>query len=318
MKLETIKEKAQSNELNDFLNYLKDNLSYEENTLIAYGEDVSQFLSYLIDNKIELDMVNRSDLRLYVASMKSKNYENSTLLRKIASLRHFYNYLVLYKDYEKNPFNLFTSPKKDKKLVEFLSHDEVVSFLDGNEKRTDKFQSRDQAILELIFASGLRASEVINLTFSMIDFENKTIRIIGKGNKERITHFNNKAKNAILLYKDKLRIILLGDKEDSGIVFLNSRGDKLTERGLEYIVDSSAKKAAFPLKVYPHMLRHSFATELMNNGADIRVIQELLGHESVSTTSIYTDVSFNDLKETYDKCFPKIMNGGANDKSGNF
>lgn len=290
-----------------FLSYLDKNKNYSSKTRESYGTDIQLFLKFLKQDNIPLNQVERGDVRRYLFTLNQQKYKPSSIRRKISSLRHFYQFLVLYKGYKKNPFTQISSPRKNKKLPEFFSHEEITTLLDNNKKRTDFLASRDQALMELLFSSGLRASEIIHLTFSQIDFENNTIHIIGKGRKERLTHFNNVTKNAILSYKDKERIILLGKQEDLGYIFLNKKGEKLTERGLEYIVEQASKKANFPLHVYPHMFRHSFATELMNNGADLRVIQELLGHSSVSTTAIYTDVSFQDLKKTYDQCFPKLM-----------
>lgn len=297
-----------------FLNYLKDNRNYSDLTIRSYQIDVRHFLSFLQEENIPKKALQRGDIRAYLLTLQKKRLEPSSIQRKLSSLRHFYRFLVLYRDYPKNPFNLVSAPKKSKKLPEFFSHDEITTLLDENQKRTDFFQKRDQAIMELLFASGLRASELIHLKFQDIQFQEKTILVVGKGNKQRLVHFNDVAKEALLDYQRFTRILLLGDKEDTGVVFLNQKGDMLTERGLEYIVEEASKKANFPLRIYPHMFRHSFATELMNNGADIRIIKELLGHSSVSTTAIYTDVSFEDLKETYQRCFTPVTEFKEDDK----
>lgn len=298
--------KADDQDLSDFLIFLKQERNFSDKTVLSYGEDVAGFLLYLKEENTAKEMIDKSVIRNYLFQLRKEKLENTTIRRKIAALRLFYSYLQGRDIVTKNPFLTISLPRKSKKLPEFFTHEEINSFLDENAKRTDYFAKRDQAIMELLFASGLRASEIISLKYSMIDFEMKTIRVIGKGRKERITHFNDVAKEALNDYTSTLRILLLGDKKDEGYVFLNKSGEKLTERGLEYIVADCAKKCSFPLHVHPHMFRHSFATELVNNGADLRVVQELLGHESVSTTSIYTDVSIQDLKKTYEKCFPKI------------
>ncbi len=299
--------RIEDKDFQDFLLYLKEERNFSDKTIVSYGEDVAGFLLYLKEEKLLKETIDKSDIRNYLFLLRKEKMENTTIRRKIASLRHFYSYLQGRDIVLKNPFLTLSLPRKSKKLPEFFSHEEINSFLNENSKRIDFLAKRDQAILELLFASGLRASELISLNYSQIDFKDKTIRIIGKGNKERVTHFTNVAKEALEDYTSSLRIILLGNKEDKGYVFLNKKGEKLTERGLEYIVSDCAKKCSFPLHVHPHMFRHSFATELVNNGADLRVVQELLGHESVSTTSIYTDVSIQDLKKTYEKCFPKLM-----------
>lgn len=294
-------------DFSSFLIYLKDERNYSQKTIVNYGEDIADFLLYLKDENIDKDLIDKSIIRNYLFQQRKKNIDASSIRRRISSLRHFYRYLLKKGNVDKNPFATISMPKKSKKLPEFFTHDEITSLLDATACRTDYLAKRDQAVLELLFASGLRASELISLKFSQIDFTEKTIRIIGKGNKERITHFNDVALTALKDYKNSLRIVLLGNNEDEGYVFLNKKGMPLTERGLEYIVEKSAIKCGFPLHVHPHMFRHSFATELVNNGADLRVVQELLGHSSISTTSIYTDVSFADLKKTYDQCFPKIL-----------
>lgn len=306
-KRERLLEKINNSELLSFLLYLEKDLGYSENTFISYGYDINEFLLYLQKENVACEDVKRDVVRFYILSLKQKGNDNASIARKISSLRRFYSYLVRYKGYESNPFEVVSTPKKSKKLPEFFSSLEITMLLEDNKKRTDKLAIRDQAILELLFASGLRVAELISLKFSDIDFEKKEIRVIGKGNKERITYFNDESRKAILEYKSTLRFILLGDKEDDGTVFLNRNGEKFTERGIEYLVKRAAEKSNFPLRVHPHMFRHSFATELMNNDADMRVIQELLGHSSLSTTAIYTDVSFNDLKKTYDECFPSVI-----------
>ena len=298
--------KITDSDFSAFLLYLKEERNYSDKTVLSYGEDVASFLLHLEQEKLSKETIDKSDIRNYLFLLRKEKLENTSIRRKIAALRHFYTYLQKKDIVTKNPFLTLSLPKKSKKLPEFFSHDEINSFLNENAKRTDFLSKRDQAILELLFASGLRASELINLKYSQVDMKAMTLRIQGKGKKERITHFNEVAKDALLLYTSSLRIILLGNKKDEGYIFLNKNGEKLTERGLEYIVADCARKCSFSLHVHPHMFRHSFATELVNNGADLRVVQELLGHESVSTTSIYTDVSLEDLKKTYQDCFPKL------------
>lgn len=292
-------------DLKDFMIYLVSVLGYSEKTRDSYGEDIADFLLFLKDEKVEKKDVDRPLIREYLLDLKMKGLSASSIKRYLSSLRHFYLYLYRFKGYEDNPFEMVHSPKQEKKLPSFLSESEINEFLDSNKKRTDFLACRDQAVLELMFASGLRLSETINLKISDIDYSQRTLRILGKGSKERIVPFSKTAKEAMLLYQKTTRQRLLKDKEDDGTFFLNNKGEKLTSRGLEYLVTSAQKKCGFELKVHPHMLRHTFATELLNNGADLRTIQELMGHESISTTSIYTHVTFEDLKKTYERCFPK-------------
>lgn len=292
-------------ELNDFMVYLVSVLGYSPKTRDSYGEDIADFLLFLQDREVDKKDIDRSLIREYMLDLKMRGLASSSIKRYLSSLKHFYLYLYRYKGYKDNPFETVHSPKQEKKLPSFLSEAEINDFLDSNMTRTDELAIRDQAILELMFASGLRLSETINLKIVDIDYDQRTLRIFGKGSKERIVPFSNTAKNAMQEYQRTLRQKLLLDKKDEGIFFLNSRGEKLTPRGLEYLVSSAARKSGFELKIHPHMLRHTFATELLNNGADLRTIQELMGHESISTTSIYTHVTFEDLKKTYERCFPK-------------
>lgn len=201
---------------------------------------------------------------------------------------------------------MISSPKGEKKLPDFLTTNEIDLLLDENKKRTDELADRDQAILELLYASGLRASELINLTLQDINMRERIIRVFGKGSKERIVPFSKTARCAIEQYMQESRPKLLtNNPKGENHIFLNSHGEKLTYRGLEYILSEVEKKTGIYLKLHPHKLRHSFATHLLNEGADLRTIQELLGHESIGTTQIYTHVTYSEMKNTYDKSFPR-------------
>lgn len=297
---------VQDSELNDFMIYLTDVIGYSQKTALSYGSDIADFLSFLKENNIEKNEVKVENIRQYLMDLRIRGLEAVSIKRYLASNRHFYKYLHQYKNYPTNPFETIHSPKKKKKLPQFFTQEEINAFLDANEQRKDPLALRDQALLELMYASGLRCSEVINLRISDVDLIHLEVKVIGKGNKERIVPFNEKSKNAIEKYKAELRLKLVDETLDRDkYLFVNARGEKLTERGLEEIVQQSSLKSGFGQKVYPHMLRHTFATTLLNNGADLRVIQELLGHESISTTAIYTHVTYEDLKRTYDACFPK-------------
>lgn len=292
-------------DLNDFLIYLTSVIKYSEKTARSYGQDIADFLLFLKMSNVKKEEVKKETILEYRLEQTIRGLQANSIKRSLSALKHFYLYLHQHKGVENNPFEIVTSPKKEKKLPSFLSEKEIIEFLNSNKERTDDLHFRDQAILELMYASGLRCQETIDLKINDINFDERTIRIKGKGEKERIVPFSIYAKDAIDEYSKKSRIYLLKDKKDEGYLFLNSRGEKLSERGLEKIVDNCAKKAGFTLKVHPHMLRHTFATELLNNGCDLRTIQEFLGHSSIQTTSIYTHVSYQDLKKTYDECFSK-------------
>ncbi|MCI6524459.1 MAG: site-specific tyrosine recombinase/integron integrase [Candidatus Enterosoma sp.] len=290
-----------------FFSYLENNRGYSSLTIKNYRSDLAQFELFLNDQSLSFDELTRQDVRNYLFFLKKQNLQPSSVQRKLSCMRHFYHYLVSVHNFESNPFEGVKGPQKSRRLPEFFTLEEVISLLEGNEKRSDPLAKRDQAILELLFASGLRARELCSLHFSQIDFARQTILIQGKGRKERVVSFNDKAKEALLSYQKENRVFLLSGKEDDGTVFLSARGKPLSERGLEYIVQEASLKASFPLKVHPHMFRHSFATVLINDGCDLRVVQELLGHKSISTTAIYNDISFQQLQETYERCFPKLF-----------
>lgn len=298
---------ADDQDLNDFLIYLKSVIQYSDKTCKSYGEDIADYLLFLKKAQVTKENVSKEKVREYRLEQTLKNLKPSSIKRSLSALRHFYQYLHRYKGVENNPFEFVVSPKKESRLPSFLSEHEINELLDSTKKRTDGLAKRDSAILELMYATGMRCQETIDLKISDMDFSERTIRIQGKGGKERIVPFSRTSKEAVEEYLKSSRPYLLKEKKDEEFLFLSKRGDKISPRGLEKIVSDCAKKIGFTLKVHPHMIRHSFATELLNNGADLRTIQELLGHSSIQTTSIYTHVTYKDLKETYEKCFPRKL-----------
>lgn len=295
----------------DFLLYLKKVVGYSENTALAYGYDIADFLLFLKDEKKDKKAVDKETIRTYLLKRNIDGLERSSLKRAVSALRHFYDYLCTQKGYPENPFETIAMPRVKKRLPDFLAHDEINDLLDLIGKREDALARRDQALFEMMFASGLRASETISLKLTDIDLERRLLRVIGKGDKERIVPFSTIAREALVEYLKKERPLLLAKRKDSQSekekedhVFLNNRGQKMTLRGLEYIVTAAARKAGYTMHLHPHMLRHSFATELLTNGVDLRIIQELMGHSSINTTSIYTHVTYEDLRKTYRECFP--------------
>lgn len=292
-------------DFDQYLLYIRSGKGYSEKTVLNYGEDIADFLLYLEVNHIDKKEINMRLVDYYVLQLREDGIGANSMKRHMCALRSFYRYLVSFKGYEQNYFELVETARPDKRLPQFLTFKEVSQFLDGNMERKDKLRDRDQAVLELLFASGLRASELVNLKLKDINFEERYMKIFGKGRKERLVPFSKTADLAMQSYLTESRPLLLRvDREDEGYVFLNSHGGKLTERGLEYLVSEAARKSDFTLKVHPHMLRHSFATELLNGGMDLREIQELLGHESIKTTSVYLHLSYDSLRNTYMKYFP--------------
>lgn len=303
-------EDGNSKELSEFQDYLLNVRRYSSNTVSSYSFDICDFTKFIRGlGKIFKD-IKVDDVKSWILDLTERQIGKRSIKRKMSSLKSFYAWMYLQKNVDSDPFEYVHSPKATHALPDFFSEKEIDSLLTANEKRTDRLKNRDQALLMLMFASGLRASEVVNLTFNQVDFDNRIMKISGKGNKDRLVPFTNSAKEAMLNYINGLRKDLL--KEDTKYIFLNSKGNKMTVRGLEYILDEIEAKTGLYGKIHPHMLRHSFATKMLNRGADLRTIQELLGHSSIETTSIYTHVAYENMKETYEKTFPRAKKEDSN------
>ena len=303
-------EDGNSKELSEFQDYLLNVRRYSFNTVSSYSFDICDFTKFIRGlGKIFKD-IKVDDVKSWILDLTERQIGKRSIKRKMSSLKSFYAWMYLQKKVDSDPFEYVHSPKATHVLPDFFSEKEIDALLTANEKRTDKLKDRDQALLMLMFASGLRASEVVNLTFNQVDFDNRIMKVSGKGNKDRLVPFTNSAKEAMLNYINGLRKDLL--KEDTKYIFLNSKGNKMTVRGLEYILDEIEAKTGLYGKIHPHMLRHSFATKMLNRGADLRTIQELLGHSSIETTSIYTHVAYENMKETYEKTFPRAKKEDSN------
>lgn len=303
-------EDGNSKELSEFQDYLLNVRRYSSNTVSSYSFDVCDFTKFIRGlGKIFKD-IKADDVKSWILDLTERQIGKRSIKRKMSSLKSFYAWMYLQKKVDSDPFEYVHSPKATHALPDFFSEKEIDALLTANEKRTDKLKDRDQALLMLMFASGLRASEVVNLTFNQVDFDNRIMKVSGKGNKDRLVPFTTSAKEAMLNYINGLRKDLL--KEDTKYIFLNSQGNKMTVRGLEYILDEIEAKTGLYGKIHPHMLRHSFATKMLNRGADLRTIQELLGHSSIETTSIYTHVAYENMKETYEKTFPRAKKEDSN------
>ncbi len=299
-----------------FLSHLKHELNYSDNTIKSYSQDITLFENFLIEKNLDFQKITREDVRIFMAerlankTYRGKNESPRSLRRRISALKKYYSFLYEKKMVDSNPFLLIVSPKKHDKLPEVLYESQIKKLFEENRKRTDPLATRDQALLQLMYSSGLRCSEVINLKINDIVFPSRYMRIIGKGNKERIVPFSKEAKEAMVNYARFSRpFVIEENKGDKKIpyFFLNSKGKQLTSRGLEYILKEIVKKTGLSLgfDLHPHVLRHSFATHLLDKGADLRMIQELMGHESVGTTSIYMHVSKEKIKNEYNKYFPQ-------------
>ncbi len=283
-------------QVDKFLFFLKVELNYSELTIKSYQLDLTDFFGYIESKKINYLTITNYDVRGYLKYLDSCNLKNSTISRRISTLRTFYNYLVDENIVENNVFHNVKNPKLEKKLPNYLNYNEMEELLESIDISTTEGLEK-RLLIEMFYSTGCRVSEMINVKISDIDFTNKTIRIMGKGSKERIVYFGDYASKYLDNYISKVKC----DK----YLFTNKKGEKLTINEVEQIVKDIMKHISIKTHVTPHTLRHTFATHLLNNGADIRTVQELLGHANLSTTGIYTHVSSDRLKDIYFKTFKR-------------
>jgi len=286
--------------LEEYLKYLKYQKNYSSDTISSYEEDIIEYFDFLESECLNLLKVKYDDIRFFLIELDKKNNKASTVSRKMSSLRGFYKFLINNNYVRNNPFTLVSMPKKEKKLPRFFYYNELEELFSIPDLSTSLGQ-RDRVILEFLYASGVRVSELINIKCN--DINDEEIKVLGKGNKERITRIGDYAREYLDLYLSDGYKELNIKGED--YLFLNKNGKRLTTRGIRYILDKIIEKSTIGKKISPHMLRHSFATHLLNEGCDILSVQELLGHESLSTTAIYTHVTTDRLKEVYYKAHPR-------------
>ncbi len=302
------------NYLDDFLKHLKYERNLSEHTLRNYESDMVQFYDYIAPldknderREVPIRSIDNLTIREYMATLYEKKKKKSSIHRKVATLRTFFRFLCREEILENNPAMLVSSPRVDRKLPNHLSIEQMVRFIETPETET-VLGKRDRAILELLYASGLRVSELVGLNLLDIDFTHQTLRVKGKGRKERMVPFGNHAKAALEIYlgvRGELLIEADPDDRDPLAVFMNYQGTRITTRSVGRMLDKYCKECTDIPHVSPHALRHSFATHLLDAGADLRTIQELLGHVRLSTTQQYTHVSTDRLMEVYDKAHPK-------------
>ncbi len=289
--------------LKDFENYLKNVRKYSLNTINSYISDINIFLEYLHIQKLNYKDVNHEVIRSYLKYLDEKKYKNSSINRILSSLNDYYNYLTKCKVTKYNYFEDINRPRKEKRLPNFINYSEYMSLLATVEKEENEFlKARNLLLLEILFDTGLRVSEAVNIEINNINKKEQSIKVLGKGNKERIVYYGDYAKNYLEDYLNLRRNINIVDKD---YLFLNKNYTRLTRRGVEYLISDISKKALLRQKISPHTLRHSFATEMLNNGCDIRSVQELLGHKSLSTTGIYTHVTNEVVRQEYLKAFKR-------------
>lgn len=284
--------------IEQFIEYLIIDKKYSENTIKAYNNDLKKFKNFI---KKDINLINENDIKNYIKYLNKNSNDTKTISHNISTLRTFYKFLLIENKIKSNPMEYIEIPKIKKTLPKTLSIEEIDKLLDI--KLNNPFSYRNKAMLELMYSSGLRVSELVNVKIHDIDTSNCIIRIMGKGAKERIVPLGDYAINYIELYLKEYREKLT-KKELNDYLFLNNHGKKMTRQGFFKILKQIAKEKNIKTEFSPHTLRHSFATHLLNGGADLRSIQEMLGHESISTTQIYTHVSKEKLKENYNNFHP--------------
>lgn len=284
--------------LSSFINYLKNERNFSPYTATNYRRDLSFFLGFMKNRRAD-----RSAARDYLRELESKRYSRRSIARKLSSVRSFFRFLVREKVLAENPFENLLTPKLPKKLPNFLYPEEVNSLLKMPDLSTATGR-RDLAILEVLYGTGLRVTEISGINLGDIDFRENEIRTLGKGGKERIVLFGSHALTSLEQYLSHARAELLGAKKQNAL-FIGQRAHRLSPRQIERIIRNYARKAGIQKKVTPHTLRHSFATHLLSGGADLRMVQELLGHVSLSTTQVYTHVTKERLKQVYDSFHPR-------------
>ncbi|UCH43381.1 MAG: tyrosine recombinase XerC [Dehalococcoidales bacterium] len=294
---------------NRYINYLEAERNASPYTVRNYVSDllgskrVKGFFTFLTEKGIAtINEVDRSVLRDYLLYLMEQGLVKASIARKLSAIRSFFRYLVREEILPVNPLQTVSSPKLDKHLPSFLTNNEINSLLAMPDQATPQGQ-RDRALLELLYASGLRVSELVQLNLEQINADSREIRVWGKGSKERIVLMGEPASEALSAYLNDGRVGLLGEKSSSAL-FISRYGKRLTERSVQIIMTQYANMAGIEKDVHPHMLRHTFATHLLDGGADLRVVQELLGHASLASTQIYTHVSKSQAQKVYLSAHP--------------
>ena len=293
----------------EFLNHLKYERNYSDMTISSYQHDIDKFFAFLLEEDANMDEVDHIVIRNFFSKELANGVSKRSCKRRLCALKHFYKFLLNEGYIKDDPFLFVDSPKTEKRYPRVLYKEQVMEILKENRKRTDNLALRDQAILSLLYYAGLRASELCNLTMQNVSLRQRIIRVEkGKGNKDRMVPISEECRKDIETYIKNSRGVLLAqvpmDLQKPNFI-LNNKGNPLTVRGLEYILDTIENKTGTFVDLHPHILRHSFATHLLENGADLRVIQELLGHESINATQVYTHVTEEAMKNAYSNFHPR-------------
>lgn len=287
----------------DFLEVLQFEKKYSSNTVLNYRDDLDDFVTFLEEHKYRaFKEVDYQVIRKYLNYLYEKKYTNKTISRHISSLRSFFKYLLKKKIINNNPMTLISNPKIEKKLPKFVPYHELEQILNVFDTNTS-LDYRNSLILELLYSTGIRVGELVNIKIKDIELNKKEIRILGKGNKERIVLFGSRCSKLLEQYLNTFYKEY--NSKNSDYLLLGVRGNKINDREVRKVVDEAVKRAGVKLNVSPHVLRHTFATHMLNEGADLKSVQQLLGHESLSTTTIYTHVSNERLRNVYLHTHPR-------------
>ena len=281
-------------EIEKFINYIKYEKRFSDHTSLNYQKDLTDFIEY--ENKA-INNISLNDIRNYLKYLYDKKYTNATIARKISTLKSFFKYLENENIIKTNPMLLISNPKKEKKLPNFLNYEDLDKLLNAPNLKTEEGK-RDALIIEMLYSTGIRVSEIVNIKINDINKSDNSIIILGKGNKERYVYYGSKCQNLLENY-------LANKTINSEYLFPNKHGKKLNDRAVRTIIDKNTKIAGLKIKVTPHTLRHTYATHMLNEGADLKSVGDLLGHENLSTTQIYTHVSNERLRNIYLNCHPR-------------
>lgn len=288
--------------IDKYLEYLKVERKYSNKTILSYKDDLIEYNEFLGNNFTNILNIDMNIVNNYMKYLYDRKITKSSISRKLSSIRGLYNYLVREDIIKENHFNKIQNPKRELYLPKFLKDEEldkIFSVCNSN----NPTEERDTLIIELLYATGVRVSELVNIKIKDINREEKLIKVLGKGNKERMVIYNNHTKKALDTYlKDGYNYF---NKKSSEYLILNKNGNKLSERYIREIINKKVSQASLDIKTSPHTLRHTFATDILENGADLMTVKELLGHESLNTTSIYTHITNEQIKKTYNLAHPR-------------
>ncbi|MGC5324131.1 tyrosine recombinase XerC [Brevibacillus sp. SYSU BS000544] len=291
--------------LEPFLHYLQVEKNASRHTINQYSADILEFAVFMEQHQIDtLDAVSYLHGRSFLAHLAKKGLARRSIARKLSSLRSFFRFHMRERNVSQNPFQLVSTPKVEKKLPSFMYPHEIQTLLELPDSGTPLGQ-RDRVIFELLYASGIRVTELVTLTLASLDLSTGVALVFGKGAKERYVPIGSYAIQAIRQYLEQGREMLLDGKPDHGVFLLNYRGERLSDRSVRRIVNKHVEAAALHLHISPHTFRHTFATHLLDAGADLRTVQELLGHVNISTTQVYTHVTKERLRQVYDSAHPR-------------